>query len=181
MRQWPCLKTTSNCWLDAPRLFPGLDIVDRLRHQLGHGTADLVIGLRDALGVKILAEFCRNTVRADVNVAHGQRERVTVRLGAGKPQFFRSPMADKLVAARGGFEAKLLVVSELLLEAFFALVERGHPDRLDILLRAAELRGALAPCISRLGRQGNRAAAETSSLRQRSRGSMSIVLSFAFS
>jgi hypothetical protein len=137
--------------------------------------------LMSSIRVEVLADLARHIVRADVDVAHDQRERIAVGLGAGKSQLFRSPMADELVAACGGFEPELLVVSELLLKAFLALVERGHRDRLDVSVLAVKLRGALAPCISRLGRQGNRPAAETSSLRQRPRGSMSIVLRFAFS
>jgi hypothetical protein len=35
-------------------------------------------------------------------------------------------LAEQLVAPRLGLELQLLVVSKLLLKAFFALVERGH-------------------------------------------------------
>ena len=49
--------------------------------------------------------------------------RVAVGLGAGKAELFRGPEAEELVAARGGLEPQFLVVSELLLEAFLALVE----------------------------------------------------------
>src|SRR5581483_2136165 len=56
----------------AARLFSRLDVGDRLFHQLGHGPADLVIGLGDALGVEILANLARDIVSAGCNVAHHQ-------------------------------------------------------------------------------------------------------------
>ena len=47
-------------------------------------------------------------------------------VGAGLAEFFGSPQAQQLVAAGYCLELKLLVMRELLFEAFFALVECGH-------------------------------------------------------
>src|SRR5271167_4886296 len=41
----------------AMTLFTGFDVGDRLRHQFGHYAGDLMVGLRNALGVEILADL----------------------------------------------------------------------------------------------------------------------------
>ena len=52
------------CWAtlaekdgSPPGLFAGLDVGDRLFHQLGHEAIDLVIGFHDVLGGEILVDF----------------------------------------------------------------------------------------------------------------------------
>src|SRR5262249_31704879 len=46
--------------------------------------------------------------------------------GAGEPELLGSPQTEQLVAPRRRLESQLLVVRELLLETFLALVECGH-------------------------------------------------------
>ena len=107
-------------------------------------TADLVIGLDDAFGIEILADLAHHIVRAHIfDIAHHDGLGVAFRLGGVKAEFFRGPQAEELVAARGGLESQLLVMRELLLEAFLALVERGHALRPDVLSGTARRVAAL--------------------------------------
>jgi hypothetical protein len=105
--------------------------VDSLRRQLRHCADDLVVGLRNAFGVEILADFVRHVVIAGVlQVMHHDRKRVAVGFGAGKAELFRGPQTQHLVAPRGRLELEVLIVRELLFEGFFAPVECGHGLRL---------------------------------------------------
>ena len=92
-----------------------------------HGLADVLVGLRDALGVEILAHLAEHVVVAGLlEVGHHDLLRVGVGGGAGHAHFFRRPQAEQLVAPGIRLEAQLLIMRELLLEAFLALVERRH-------------------------------------------------------
>ncbi len=104
---------------------------------------DLVIGLRDALGVEILADFFGGTrARALLfESRHDHGERVAVGFGAGKSELFRRPQPEQLVAPRGRFELQFLVVRELLFEGFFALVECRHGPALMLAF------GLLCACL----------------------------------
>src|SRR5262245_8207108 len=109
------------------RLAAGFDLRDRLSQQFLHGAPDLVIGLRHALGVEILAHLAEDVVVAGpLKSGHHHRLAIGLRLRARKPELLGGPQAKKLVAARGRFESQLLVMRELLLETFLALVECGH-------------------------------------------------------
>ena len=85
-----------------------------------------MIGLHDALGGEILVDFAQYIMRAGLDVTDHQGFGIVLRFGAAKPELFRGPEAQKLVAARGRLETKFFVVREFLFEAFFALIERGH-------------------------------------------------------
>src|SRR6202023_2320182 len=75
----------------------------------------------------ILADLARRVVIAGrLEFSHDDRECVAVGFGAGKPELFRRPQPQELVAPRGGLEFEFLVVREALLEGLFALVEFGH-------------------------------------------------------
>src|SRR5262249_23601488 len=104
-----------------------LDLVDGHRHQLVHGAADLVIGLGDAFGVEILAQLSEHVVVPGLlDVGDRALLGVGFRGRPGYAELLGGPQAEQLVAAGVRLELELLVVRELLLEAFLALVERGH-------------------------------------------------------
>src|ERR1700719_880486 len=154
-RRWAKLKP-GRAMMSAPALAACLDVGDRLRHELGHSAADLMVGLRDALGVEVAADLVQHIVIARLlEIGHHHRFRVILRLGAAEAEFFRRPQTDELVAPRGRLELEFLIVRELLLEAFLALIERGHASRPDV---AWNLATRLPPCISGMRRQGNRDA-----------------------
>jgi hypothetical protein len=114
-------------WRKPAASLSGLDRGDRLFHQLGHGAADLVVGRLHALGVEILAQLAEHVVvAAFLEIGHHDRLGVGLRFGAGEPELVGGPQAEQLVAAGIGLEPQFLVVGELLLETFLALVERGH-------------------------------------------------------
>src|SRR5262249_5510650 len=54
--------------------------------------------------------------------------RIGFGLGPGEPELFRRPGTEHAVAPCRRLELELLVVRELLLEAFLALVKGGHRD-----------------------------------------------------
>src|SRR5262245_2558958 len=104
-----------------------LDLLDRLRHQLVHGAANLVIRVLDALGVEILANLAEHVIVARLlEIRHDDRLGIGLGLGAGEPELLRRPQAEELVATGVCLESQLLVDDELLLEALLALVERSH-------------------------------------------------------
>jgi hypothetical protein len=89
--------------------------------------------------------------------------RIGIRRRAGEAELFGCPQAEQLVAACPGLEPDFLIVHELELEAFLALVETAH-----VMTRYGlrELfRVILVACITRRWRQGNSAAGETYALR----------------
>src|SRR5262245_61379010 len=105
----------------------GLDLGHGPREQLIHGAADLVIRLRHALGVEILAHFPKHVVIAGfVELRHHDFLRIGLGLGSGHAELFGGPQAEHLVAPRHRLELYFLVVRELLLKAFLALVEGCH-------------------------------------------------------
>ena len=111
----------------AASLFPRLDLRDRLFHQVGHGDAQFLIGNGDLLGLQILLHLAEDVVIAGfLEVGHHDILGVGVGFRAAQSELRRGPCAEQLVPPRIGLEAKLFVVSELLLEAFFTLVERRH-------------------------------------------------------
>jgi hypothetical protein len=57
----------------------------------GAAVNGLVIGLRDALGVEILANFMGDVMLALLESGHDHGQRVAVGIGAGKSEFFRRP------------------------------------------------------------------------------------------
>src|SRR5215468_520088 len=83
----------------SKRLFARLDLADRARHQLGHDLADLVVRLRHALGVEILAHLAERIVRLDLGDDH--RFRIVGGGVAGQPHLLRGPQAEQAVAPRG--------------------------------------------------------------------------------
>src|SRR5712691_11391848 len=101
-----------------------LHLGDRLRHHVVHGAADLVVGLGHALGVEILAQLVEHAGALDVREHHLLG--VGLGVGAGEAELLGGPQPGELVAPRGRLEPQLLVMRELLLEPFLALVERGH-------------------------------------------------------
>ena len=98
-----------------------------LREQLVHGAANLVVGFGNALGVEIFADLAEDIVVAGLfEVRHDDRFGIGVGVRAGHAELSGRPQPQHLVAPGRRLEAQLLVVGELLLEAFLALVERGH-------------------------------------------------------
>src|SRR5436853_333810 len=63
---------------------------------------------------------------AFLEVGHDDLFRIGVRRIARDAELFGGPQAEHLVAPRVRLEAQLLVMDELLLETFLALVEGGH-------------------------------------------------------
>src|SRR5580704_15210413 len=123
----------------------GLDLVDRPRHQLVDGAANLVVGQIDALGIEILADLAEDVVvagRFDI----GDDDRFCIGLGlrARQPELLGGPQTDQLVTARRGLELQRFVMRELVLEAFLSLVESGHAILVILLdLRSAGCRRGL--------------------------------------
>src|SRR5215472_14005702 len=111
----------------APRLTARLDLPDRLRRKLVDDATNLVIGEFYSLGIEIGAQLVEHVV-----VAGGFKARrheclgVGLRVRARERKLPGRPQADKLVAASRRLELELLVVHELSLETFLALVETGH-------------------------------------------------------
>ncbi len=88
---------------------------------------NLVIGLRDALGVEVAANLAEDVIVAGfLEIGDDDLLGVGVGLRARHPELRRRPQAEQLVAARVRLEAQLFVMGELLLETFLAFVERGH-------------------------------------------------------
>ncbi|CDX49753.1 hypothetical protein MPL3365_100204 [Mesorhizobium plurifarium] len=104
-----------------------LDLLDRLRHQLVHGAADLMVGLVDAGGIEILADLAENIVVARfLDIGDHNFLGIGLGIGAGFAEFLGGPQAKRLVAARRGLEAKFLVEGEFALEALFAVFHAAH-------------------------------------------------------
>src|SRR5215467_7010292 len=161
-------------WLVSAARF---DLLDRFRHQLVHGAANLVIRDADALGVEVLANLAEDVVVTDLlEIRHDDRLGIGVGLVAGEAELLRRPQAEELVATGVRLESQFLVEGELLLEAFLALVERSHAclavsgaagrSRIGsqaFSLHAASIsmgqhaaRNHARPCIAGRNRQGNR-------------------------
>src|SRR5438045_1701596 len=115
-------------------LLPGLDLRDRVRHQLVHGALDLVVGLGDVPGIEIFAQLRDDAGALDF----GEHDVLGVDfgIGSGEAKLLRGPQADELVAPGIRLELELLVVRELLFEAFLALVEGGHGGPRDGMFNA---------------------------------------------
>ena len=77
------------------RYFPALMSVIAFSINSVIIAGDLVIGLGDALGVEILADLAGDVVGA-LDLAHNDRQGITVRLGAGQAEFFRRPQAKRV-------------------------------------------------------------------------------------
>src|SRR5690349_17243192 len=108
-------------------LLAGLDLGHRLRHELVHGASDLMLGLVDVRSLEIGQYLAQHVVIAGLlEVGHHHRLGVGVRIGTMLAELLGRPEAQHAVAARGGPKPQLLVMRELPLEAFLALVERGH-------------------------------------------------------
>src|SRR3979411_456211 len=105
-------------------LLAGLDLRDRAPHQVDHDAPDFLVRHLDALGVEILADLGEDVVVLDL----GDDDLLGIGggVGSGEAELFGGPQAQQAVAARRRLELEIFVVSELLLEAFFALVECGH-------------------------------------------------------
>src|ERR1700722_2885399 len=109
------------------RSAPRLHVLDRLRHQLLHGAADLMIGLVDALGIEIFSYPCEHVVVARLlEIDDDDFLRIGLGRICGEAELLCGPQAKQLVAACPPLEPDLLVVREFALEAFLALVERAH-------------------------------------------------------
>src|SRR6516225_10629295 len=109
----------------SPRASAGrFQLRDRLRQQLVHVAVDLVVRLHHALGVEILAQLREHA--AALKGGNHDLARISVGVGAFESELFRRPCSEHAVAPRGRLELELLVVRELPLEAFLALVEGGH-------------------------------------------------------
>ena len=103
-----------------------LDLRDRLFHQADHRGADVLVGLRDAFGVEILAHLGNTpSSPASLNRPSPFPSRKRSHRASGDAHF-QPPHSEQFVAPCIGLEAQILVMSEFLLEAFFALVECRH-------------------------------------------------------
>src|SRR5665647_419702 len=102
-----------------------LDLLDRLIEQFTHLGADLA--LVDGFALQILCNFTQNVVIAGL-LEVGEHDLLGVSLGIGAAfaELAGGPEPQQLVAASHRLESQLLVMRELLLEAFLALVECGH-------------------------------------------------------
>src|ERR1700720_2939691 len=91
-----------------------------------------MLGLNDALRFEILADLGdHRAIAALLEFGQDDGACIVLSFGAAQAELSRRPETKHLVAARSGLEPEFLVVRELLLEAFFALVEcRGHCRRL---------------------------------------------------
>src|SRR5262249_59271469 len=79
------------------------------------------------MGIEVAANLAEHVVLAwFLQIRRDDLLRIGFRLGAGESHLLCRPQAEQLVAPRGRLESQFLVVGELLLEAFLALVERGH-------------------------------------------------------
>jgi len=105
-----------------------LQLLNGLAEELVHGAADLVVGLGDALGIEVLANFTENVVIAGFLEIRGyHRLDIGLGLGTRDPQLFSGPLAEELVAPGNGPEPHFLVKGEFPLKPFLALVECRHP------------------------------------------------------
>src|SRR5262245_53854364 len=132
-----------------------LDLRDRLRQQFGHPCADLLLG--DAFRLQILDELVRHVlVGAFLKIGEDDLFRIGFRVVSGFAQDSRRPQPQHLVPARRRLESECLVMRELLLEAFLALVERrDHVALVGDDLKIACTCSLFRPCISPTNRQGN--------------------------
>src|SRR5450631_3941615 len=109
-----------------------LDLCGRLFQEFVHGAADLEIGDGDLLVVEAFADFLKNiAIAAFLEVRQDHFLREGLRTGAGQPKLGRRPQAHPLIAARAGLELELLIMRELLFEAFLALLETAHAAPLN--------------------------------------------------
>ena len=90
----------------------------------GASGATGVTGAGDELQIERQGETF--VVTGLLEVRHHHRLGIGFGVGAGKTELLRRPQAEQLVAPGIGPEPEFLVVRELLLETFLALVERGH-------------------------------------------------------
>src|SRR5262245_56732442 len=103
-----------------------LDLSDRFVEQFGHPGANLLLG--NAFWLQILGHLAQDIVVAGF-LEVGEHNLLCIGFGvtAAFAQDSRRPQAKHLVPAGHSLEFELLVMRELLFEAFFALVEcRGH-------------------------------------------------------
>src|SRR5207247_8549842 len=124
LRSGPSLRTIPE-WREASH--PRLYLRDGLHHQLVHFHPNLFFGDRDALGGEIAHHLAEHVAVA--GFLEIGRHDLPGRGGGGvarHAELFRRPQSEQLVAARFGLELLLFVESELLLEAFLALIECRH-------------------------------------------------------
>src|SRR5258708_14912996 len=108
-------------------LSPGLDFRDRPLHCLIHGAANLMVGLRHAFLVEVLAYRAEHAVAVGIVEIGGDDIRgVSLGRCAGHSELLGGPQADQLVAPCMRLQPKFLIMRELAFEAFLALVERAH-------------------------------------------------------
>src|SRR6516162_9597966 len=143
----------------GPALTARFDLPDRLRRKLVDDATNLVIGEIYSLGIEVGAQLVEHVVVA-ARFKGGCHEclGVGLRVRARERKLPGRPQADKLVAASRRLELELLVVDELSLETFLALVETGHSvprASRRAGLPAACRRCHLRPCITGCGGQGN--------------------------
>src|SRR6185437_9011164 len=131
-----------------------LDLRDRLRQQLSHLQSNLLLG--NALRLQVLDDLVRDVFVAAFEVGKNDFLSVGFRVRAAFAQNSGRPEPEHLVAAGHRLETELLVMRELLFEAFFALVEcRGHTVLVTAIAKIACTCSLLPPCISSATRQGN--------------------------
>ena len=86
-----------------------------------------MIRLAHALGIEIMANLAEHVVVPGfLEVRDDDLLGIGLGLGRRKSELARRPQSEQLVATSIRLEPQLLVMGELLLEAFLALVERGH-------------------------------------------------------
>jgi hypothetical protein len=110
-----------------------------------HGAADLMIGLRDRLGVEVAAQLAEHHVVAGpLEIGHDDFCRVGIRGGACEPELLGGPQAEHLIAACPRLEPDFLFVRELELESFLRACRTCSCDASCDLRRLSRLRRSLA-------------------------------------
>src|SRR5579862_8486470 len=84
------------CCAKTARLPAGLEIRERARHRLFHGTANLMVGYRDALAVEVLAQLLEHAVAAGL-VEVGRHDLHRIRFGGrtDEAELIGGPQADR--------------------------------------------------------------------------------------
>jgi hypothetical protein len=126
--QLPCTQSVSCGWKrKRPTRSGRLDLGNGLRHQFIHCAPYLVFRLIDALCLEVAQDLAQDIMVAGLFHIRGH-DLLGVGIGvcACKPELFRRPLPQKLVAPRCGPEALFFVEDELPFKALLALVERGH-------------------------------------------------------
>jgi len=109
----------------ALRLFGQLPV--GLFQQLSQMLAQPVLGHLDALGGAIGHDPLHQGILVVLLIGMtGERLAILLGLGLGKLKLGRQPAGNQLVAPGLGLECDFLVISELALKSFFAIVEGGH-------------------------------------------------------